>query len=218
MFLTRLPTADIEPDLTAQDRERVNREIQKELSTSSPDHMRTLHPSIPQLPSPQFSELIEQEVARKAARIPLENGVDLSRYEALEPPSTDSTSDEARPQVLQQWREILQKAYASSTHLQTRLTNLALLEEFGKNAWLIGNAQLEDILRALERELVTVRQESEDVNKARKAGQENVRGELEALDQSWRRGVGKVIEVEVAAERVRQDILEHRREMARRAV
>lgn len=180
--------------------------------------MRTLHPSIPQLPSPQFSELIEQEVARKAAGIPLENGVDLSRYEALEPPSTDPTSDEARPQVLQQWREILQKAYASSTHLQTRLTNLALLEEFGKNAWLIGNAQLEDILRALERELVTVRQESEDVNKARKAGQENVRGELEALDQSWRRGVGKVIEVEVAAERVRQDILEHRREMARRAV
>lgn len=206
-------TPDIDAEPTQRDRERVAREIQQEVS---PDHAQTLHPLIPQLAEPKFSDLIEAELDRRAASLPLENGVDLSRYESLDPPSTDPTSDETRPQVLQDWRDILQKAYASSTHLQTRLTNLALLEEFGKNAWLIGNSQLEDILRGLEKDLVTVRQESDEVNKIRKGGQENVRGEMEGLNESWQRGIGKVIEVDIAAERVRQEILERRREMARR--
>ena len=210
-MLTR-SSSDIDPELKPLERERAAKEINSELP---PDHQSMLHPSIPALPELRLSDLIEQEIARKAADQPLEKGVDLSRYEALEPPpSTDPSSDKDRPEVLRQWREVLQKAYASSSHLHTRLTNLALLEEFGKNAWLIGNSQLEDVLRRLERDLVVAREQTEEVNKARKGGQEHARGELEGLNQSWQRGIGKVIEVELAAESVRREILDRRRQGA----
>lgn len=102
----------------------------------------------------------------------------------------------------------------SSTHLQNRVLNLSLLSTFGKNAWLVGNAQLEDILRGLERELVETRAQTEEVNKQRKAAQEACRGEMEVLEQSWQSGIGRVIETEVAAEKVRQEILERRRQGA----
>ena len=203
---------DIESEPSQQDRARAALEIQKELT---PDHASALHPTIPLLPESKFSDLIEQEISRKAAGLPLEKGVDLSRYEALDPPPTDPVSDDARPDIINEWRSVLQKAYASSTHLQTRLTNLALLEEFGKNAWLIGNSQLEDILRGLERDLATTREQVETVNKARKAAQEAVRGEKEGLEESWQMGIGKVIEVEIAAEKLRQEILDRRRALAR---
>ncbi|KAI9847245.1 MAG: hypothetical protein M1838_000959 [Thelocarpon superellum] len=196
----------IDPDLSPAAREGANQAINAELT-----HATTLHPSIPEAPAIQFSDLIQQEISRQAENRPREGGVDLSRYEALDAPTETSAGDEA-----QRWREVLQKSYASSTHLSIRLTNLALLEEFGKNAWLIANAQLEDVLRALESELVARREQTEQVNKARKAGQESVRGELEALNQSWREGVGKVIEAELAAEAVRQEILDRRREQAAR--
>ena len=57
----------------------------------------------------------------------------------------------------------------SSSYLSGRLTNLSLLEEFGKNAWLISNSQLEDILRDLEKELLEQKEAVENINKSRKA-------------------------------------------------
>jgi len=80
---------------------------------------------------------------------------------------------------------------------------------------LVGNAQLEAILEALERELAGVKAEVEEVNRLRKAAQESVRGEMVVLERTWREGVGKVLEVEVAAEKVRAEILKRRREGAR---
>ena len=174
------------------------------------------HPSLPELRHARFSEMFERELARKADGLPWEGGIDTGRYEALDPPQTHPTSDEDQPQVLDGWRDVLRKAYTSSSHLETRLGNLALLEEFGKNAWLIGNAQMENILRRLEMELARVREQTHEVNKARKTSQESARGELEALDDGWRRGVGRVIEVEVAAEALRRDILKRRRDQAAR--
>ena len=177
-------------------------------------HTTTLHPSIPELSEIRFSNIIQQELERKAANKPLQ-GIDLSRYEALEPPAkTTPTSDEDRPEVLEAWRDTLQKAYTSTTHLSTRLTNLSLLEQFGKNAWLIGNSQLEDILRDLEKELAGLKRETEEVNKARKAAQEGSKGELIGLEETWREGMGRVIEVEVAAEGLHNEILERRRKGA----
>lgn len=76
----------------------------------------------------------------------------------------------------------------------------------------MGNAQLEGVLGGLEREVVEVRGRVEEVNKARKAAQEGVRGEVEALEVAWREGVGRVLRVEVAAEGVRREVLERRRE------
>ena len=116
---------------------------------------------------------------------------------------------------MQEWRTALQKAYASSEYLGSRLTNLSLLETYGKNAWLIANDQLEAILRDAEREVSQRKIELEELDKQRCMGQETRKGELEALEQSWKVGVGRMIEVEVAAERLRLEILDKQRAGAR---
>lgn len=88
---------------------------------------------------------------------------------------------------------------------------MALLSQFGKNAWLIGNAQTEDVLRDLERELEERKREIDEVVIQRRAAQEGVRGEVQGLSEAWRKGVGRVLETEVAAEGVRREVLERRR-------
>lgn len=179
------------------------------------DHATTLHPMIPASYEPRFSESIEKEHKRIAAGTKILPAIDLSRYEALEPPpTTDPTSDEDKPEVLEQWKETLRKAYTSSTYLQSRLQNLSLLESYGKNAWLISNSQLEDILKSLETELANTKAEVEQVEGVRRAQQEAVAGEVKGLEEAWRRGVGRMIETEVAAEGVRGEILERRRQGA----
>ncbi len=54
-------------------------------------------------------------------------------------------------------------------------------------------------------------EEVDGVNKARKTGQEGVRGEMEGLEGAWREGVGRVLEVEVAAEGVRREVIARRK-------
>lgn len=95
-------------------------------------------------------------------------------------------------------------------YLSGRQSNLTLLDEFGKNAWLIGNSQLEHLLHELEQELAHLRNDAESVNKARKAAQEGSRGELLGLEETWRRGIGKILEVQVAERGLRQLILERK--------
>ena len=172
------------------------------------------HPSLPPLGQQNFSPLLEAEMLRIERKEPLQ-AIDLSRYEALEPPTTSPHSDERHPETLQKWRDALSMAYTSHTYLTGRQNNLALLERFGKNAWLIGNSQLEDVLRGLERELAQRKTDIDMVVIERKGMQEAVGPEIIGLDEGWRRGVGRVLEVEIAAEELRREILEKRRQDAR---
>lgn len=89
-----------------------------------------------------------------------------------------------------------------------------MLDENGKNAWLIGNSQLEYILGGLEKELAETKESSEEVNKQRKLAQEARYGELSSLEETWKRGVGAILDVELASEGIRMQILEHRRQAA----
>lgn len=196
---------DVEPSAAA--RQKAQQLINAELT---PEHATTLHPSIPPAPETKLSPSIQQELDRKASGVPLTGGIDLTRYEAPEPP----TRADGEAPNLEEWRQTLQKAHVSSSHLTKRHENLALLEEHGKNAWLIGNAQLEDILRGVEKELADTKEAAEEVNKQRKVAQETRQGELVGLEETWRRGVGAVLDVELASEAIRMQILDHRRQVA----
>jgi pre-mRNA-splicing factor SPF27 len=169
----------------------------------SPSAITTLHSSIPNLRIPQFSSLVDAEHAFLAEGKPRETGIDLSRYEALDAPAAGSD--------VAVWRATLQKAYASAEYLRGRETNLALLETYGKNAWLVGNCQLEGLLKGLEVEIEAARVELEGVERERRERQAGLQGELEGLERGWREGVGRLIEVLAAAEGVRGEILERRR-------
>lgn len=113
--------------------------------------------------------------------------------------------------MLTQWSAALKKAYTSAEYVHARSTELSLLEKFGKNAWLVGNSQLEDILKAIETELAGVRREHEEVEGLRRQQQDSVHGEIKTLEETWKKGVGRVLETEVAAEGLKQQILEARR-------
>jgi pre-mRNA-splicing factor SPF27 len=204
-----LPYIDTEP--TPSERAAAQALIAAELSQ---DATTQIHPSLPNLPPQHFSPLIETELLRIEAKQPL-NTIDRSRYEELVPPTTNPTSDETDPSTLNAWREALSKAYTSHTYLSGRSTNLALLEQFGKNSWLIGNSQLEHVLRGLEKELDGVKTDIDGVVIERKNAQEAVGAEIKGLEEGWKRGVGRVLETEVAAEQLRREILERRREGAR---
>ncbi|KAJ5157414.1 uncharacterized protein N7482_008514 [Penicillium canariense] len=197
-----LPYVDAPPSASA--RQNAQQLINAELA---PEHSSSLHPSIPAAPEFKFTPLIQQELERKANGTPLTGGIDLTRYEAPEPPTRTDTE----PPNLPEWRQTLQSAYTSSSHLTKRHENLSLLEEHGKNAWLIGNAQLEETLRGIEKELAETKAAAEEVNRQRKIAQDASYGELTNLEATWKRGIAAVLDVELASEGVRMQILEQRR-------
>lgn len=195
-----LTTADIDAAPSASDLASARALILAELP---PSHATSTHPSLRALPPSKFSDLMATEHSRLASGAPPATpAIDLSRYEAQDAPTSTSAPD---------WRTALQRAYASSEYLSSRLTNLGLLETYGKNAWLIGNSQLEDLLRGMEREVADLKAQTDEMERIRRAAQESARGELTGLDEAWRRGVGSMLEVEVAAEGLRREILDRRR-------
>jgi pre-mRNA-splicing factor SPF27 len=202
-----LPYIDVEP--TPSQRAAAQSLIDAELLSTSKTEP---HPSLPPQPTHHFSPLIEAELRRIENKEPL-NAIDRTRYESLSPPSPSPSPNPTA--TLEAWRQTLSQSYTSATYLSTRSTNLALLHEFGKNSWLIGNSQLEDILKGLERELELVKGEIDGVVIERRDAQEGIAGEVRGLQEGWKRGVGRVLETEVAAEGVRREILERRREGAR---
>ncbi|KAF2169973.1 hypothetical protein M409DRAFT_19588 [Zasmidium cellare ATCC 36951] len=195
-----LPYIDEAPSLQAL--EAANTLIQAELDPSSAN---TLHPSIPAQRESKFSDFITAEHERIASGLPKDGGLDLSRYELLDPPAKGD---------LNAWKSSLSKAYASAEYLRGREINLSLLETYGKNAWLVGNSQLEDTLKILEKELEQAKLDQEQVEQARRAIQHNAAGEMQGLDETWRTGVGRMIEAQAAGERLRLEILERKRQGA----
>ncbi|KAI5287664.1 hypothetical protein KEM54_005834 [Ascosphaera aggregata] len=197
-----LPYIDHDP--SPAEREQISRLIASELSSEASTH---LHPSIPTFPEPKFSTLIQGELDRKAANQPIKGGIDLTRYEAPEPPAQGAPVSE--------WRSVLQAAYASAAHLTTRTENLKLLEQNGKNVWLTSNAETEAVLKSLEKQVAELKEEGERINRERKLRQEGGKGELVALEEAWRKSISGIIEVEIAMENLRKAILERKRQMAR---
>ncbi|KAF2475415.1 uncharacterized protein BDR25DRAFT_301091 [Lindgomyces ingoldianus] len=188
--------------------------IQASIESTGADSLQ-LHPAL--IPaaaySPQFSEAVELEHARlQAEKSSKLRAIDLKRYEDLEaPPNTDPTTDEDSPELFDKWTDALKRACTSSEYINGRLTQLGLLERFGKNAWLIGNSQLEDILKAIETQLADVKKQHEETEEMRRNQQWAVSGEMTMLDDAWRRGVEQAMETEAAADRLKRLILDKRR-------
>ncbi|KAM0557225.1 hypothetical protein ACHAPJ_005489 [Fusarium lateritium] len=151
-------------------------------------------------PEPSFSPAITAELERVSKSSTPLAVVDLSRYEAPSPSAPPATA--------------LPAAAVEHSYLSSRLTNLELLDKWGKNAWLLGNHGLEAELQALERELAATKREVDIVNLERQKRQNAVGAEIKTLDDTWRAGVGRVLETEVAVEELRRKI---REELARTA-
>ena len=165
-----------------------------------------MHPSVPELHEPAFSLILSAEFERITAKKPLA-AIDTTRYESLDAPEETGQS----PDTIEKWKDALRKAYTAHAYLKLRQNNLAALEQNGKNAWLLGNYHLEHELKAIEKDLVETREAIQSTNKERKFAQEGIRGEMANLEVTWRTGVGRALEVEIANEGLRRQILEAQR-------
>jgi pre-mRNA-splicing factor SPF27 len=164
--------------------------------------MRTLscsepHPNLPSIPEPSFSELITDAVEHAGSGKPREGGIDMSRYEEPDEPSSE---DDATV-----WREALRNAYVLNAYVNGRHINLALLEEYGKNAWLLGNSHIDGILKGLDQELAELKEEVDTINRQRKTAQESSHGEIQSLEETWKKSIGRLVEVQLATDKLRRE-------------
>ena len=194
----------IDADISETQREGANRLIRRELAK---DHSAAVHPSLAEEPSSRLSAALQAELNRAGAGQALTNGIDLSRYESF-----DEISAESDVEIM---KSALQTAYANITYLRDRQMNISLLEEYGKNAWLVSNSQLEDVQKRLDAELAETKEQSENTNRMRKAAQENSRGELLGLEDTWKQGIGRIIETQLATDQLKQDLIQKQSQLAR---
>ncbi|KTW25836.1 hypothetical protein T552_03108 [Pneumocystis carinii B80] len=135
------------------------------------------------------SMLIKSELER------IENGykldvIDLSRYTSFKEPVT---SDKKL------WIHAINKSLVASEFLKGRIENLRLLEEFGKNSWLLHIEQLEHYLQQLETHLLDLQDEISILNKERKKFQTGDMGlQLQRLENEFRHSIRRIFDVEVA--------------------
>lgn len=181
----------IENDLTPDERIAAESLIAIEMGEKPIDG----YPSLPPLPSENFSPMAHAEIERIQNKQPLK-AIDLSRYETIETPTLENSDRET-------WCAALRSAYVSQSYLSSRKKNLESLDRYGKNVWLLGNAQLEGILRDLERDLVERKSEIDTCVIERKKAQESIGGEVKTLEESWKRGLGRAIETEIAADNLK---------------
>jgi pre-mRNA-splicing factor SPF27 len=140
-------------------------------------------------------------------------GIDVSRYtaDAIQAPDrTFPDSNALRSEGLERWRETLRRAKISSTYLSGRNTNLALLESYGKNAWLVQNWNQETVRSRLEAELAEVNLNNEALTEDRRIKQDAAAAEASVLEESWKKGVRGLVEVQLATEDLRRKVLEAR--------
>ncbi|KAK0388216.1 hypothetical protein NLU13_4461 [Sarocladium strictum] len=196
-----LPYIDKEP--SEQSLAAARALISAEVTASSEKPTAALPPSAGD--SLKLSQALETELLRVSSSTAL-NPLDLSRYEAQEPPATTSSPADLLPPFT--------NSCISSTYLASRAQNLDLLDKHGKNAWLLGNNELEAELKRLEAELTATKAEVDRVNLERRRRQEEARGEMEILEEGWKKGIGRVLETEVAVEELRAKIREELRNAA----
>lgn len=186
---------DIDPAISDSQKNAALKLIQREVPK---DSTTRLHSSILSLPESRLTPLLQQEVTRAGSGKPMTGGIDSSRYESFAEVSPDTN--------IELMKAALRTAYANMTYLSERQTNITLLEEYGKNAWLIGNSHTEDMQKRLQVELEATKAEIETINRNRKTAQEDSKGELLGLEETWKQGISRIIETQLATDELRRQL------------
>ncbi|KAL8357378.1 hypothetical protein RB601_009049 [Gaeumannomyces tritici] len=197
----------VDPDPTPAQRAAAQALIDTELDASPAVGD---HPDLPTAYAPRFTPALEAELARVAGSAdptkptPL-RAIDTKRYEAQD--DDDDDDGQTQPKDPAALEASLGRAHTLHAYLRLRREHLALLDApEGRNAWLVGNWQLEAELRTVEAELAAARRSVDAAALRRRRAQDGAAPELRGLDESWRKGVGQAIEVEVAAVALRAEL------------
>lgn len=174
-----------DPALTDEQQDQIDDLLAPLIPTTTKEH-----PSLASLPvPPPPSAFWQQEYDRISQNKPLQ-GIDISKYHL---------SSDIKPNLV------------STEYLWSRTDNLELLERYGSNAWLIGNAIQENALGVLEQELARLKEEGVQVNRERKGEQLELGGQIDKLEQRRRKALRGILEVEIAKVQLEQEIRELKR-------
>lgn len=159
---------------------------------------KTFHPNLPPLEKTSFlTSVLEEEIAIHERGGQVEKGIDLDRYTNLY-----DNKGHLDPK----------KAYVSLAYSRSRLENLNLLTEYGKNQWLIGNDQLQTKLKEMEGNLEEQNRTLEAINNDRKLRQKESQTAYEYLQTHWKDGLKNVVDVNVECLKLEQQLRQLRGE------
>ncbi|KAI9066663.1 breast carcinoma amplified sequence 2 [Trametes sanguinea] len=165
-------------------KEKVERELARE---GKPP--QTLHPKVPPAPTLFANHpMLQAELERVSNHEPLPP-LDTSRYQ-LPAPSTPENEEE--------WPEALKNARAQLEHQRLRQTNLALLQQYGPNAWRIHNYLNEATAKNVEKALEDLKNLTVEVNRERKNFQTRLGSQLTSLETRWTELISSILQIEMA--------------------
>lgn len=168
-----------------------DKEIQlaKELIEREADHLNSskLHSNVVADSKSFLTPMLEKQLSRISQNEPLEHEIDLDKYSKLH------TKDSIGSSVLNIERSIVALEYSCIAQ-----ENLSLLAEYGKNQWLIGNDQLEQKLKKIEEKIQDEKRQIDSINWERKTKQSESASTFEYLEDRWKDGLKRVLDVNVA--------------------
>ncbi|TCD70077.1 hypothetical protein EIP91_005059 [Steccherinum ochraceum] len=175
---------DLERDPSLKD--KAERLIAKELGTQP----EALHPRVPP-PITSFANnpLLAAEMERIASHQPFP-AMDTLRYQLPGPTSSPGTQEE--------WEAALKNAKAQLEHQRLRQSNIALLQNYGSNAWRIHNYLLEATSKNLDKALEELKEMTTEVNRDRKNFQTRIGSQLTSLETRWTELISSVLQIDMA--------------------
>ncbi|VDB99302.1 unnamed protein product [Peniophora sp. CBMAI 1063] len=188
-FFDSLPYYDDDLEKYPILRERVQHELAVETQKLQQGQKGKLHPSLSE--AREFFNgrpLIESEMQRVEAKQPL-NAIDTARF-TLPTPGADATEEE--------WKAAVDNARVQLEHQKIRHHNLALLQQYGANAWRVHNYLLEADAKVAEKLAEGVKEETTGVNRERKNGQTRIGNQLTSLESQWQQSIGNNLQLTMA--------------------
>ncbi|KAI0005451.1 breast carcinoma amplified sequence 2 [Russula compacta] len=182
-----LPYYDNDLEIHPILREKVQHELAVETQKIQQE---VLHPRVPP-PLDLFvnNPLLAAELDRVGKRQTLA-AIDTSRYQ-LTVSSTTPSSDE-------EWRLALDGVHAQLEHQRIRHNNLALLQQYGSNAWRVHNYLLEADAKKAERILEELKEQTTSLNRERKNAQTRLGDQLTSLESRWTELISSILQIELA--------------------
>ncbi|KAI0336078.1 breast carcinoma amplified sequence 2 [Cubamyces sp. BRFM 1775] len=166
----------------------LKQKVEKELAREGKPP-QSLHPKVPPAPT-LFADhpLLQAELERVSNHQPLPP-LDTARYQLPGP---------VKPEDEEEWLEALKNARAQLEHQKLRQTNLALLQQYGPNAWRIHNYLNEASAKNVEKALEDLKNLTVDVNRERKNFQTRLGTQLTSLETRWTELISSILQIEMA--------------------
>ncbi|KAH9921985.1 breast carcinoma amplified sequence 2 [Epithele typhae] len=176
-------------------KEKVERELARE---GRPP--QALHPKVPPEPTLFAGRPMLQAELERVSNHRLLPPLDTTRYQLPGPTKPDNE---------EQWQEALRNARAQLEHQRLRHTNLALVQQYGPNAWKVHNYLNEAAAKDIEKALEELKNLTVEVNRDRRNAQASsltrrgwsqtrLGAQLTSLETRWTELISSILQIELA--------------------